>query len=102
MTLRHSSSPATLQSSCVPLICRPAAPAKWISNPESTQITPTSLQVASAQFRGQPETPILTLAGVHEPHMNLSILTPRPVESCVPKRHHSVPTQVFTVRRPLA
>src|SRR5918993_3286126 len=102
MISTHSSSPAVLQSSCVPLMCRPAAPAKWISKPESTQITPTSLQVASAQLRGQPDTPIFTFAGVHEPHMNFSILTPRPVESCVPKRHHSVPTQVFTVRRPLA
>src|SRR5918998_3839814 len=102
MTSMHSSSSGTLQSSCVPLMWRPAAPAKWISYPESTQITPTSLQVDSAQFLGHPETPILTFAGVQEPHMNFSILTPRPVESCVPKRHHSVPTQVFTVRRPLA
>jgi hypothetical protein len=61
-----------------------------------------SLQVASAQLRGQPETASLTLAGVHEPHMNFSSLTPSPVESWVPKRHQSVPTQVFTVRRPLA
>ena len=83
-------------------MCRPAAPAKWISYPESTQMTPTSLQVASAQLRGQPETASFTLAGVHEPHMNFSILTPSPVESWVPKRHHSEPTQVFTVRSPLA
>src|SRR5918997_4257059 len=102
MTSMHSSSSGTLHRSCVPLMCSPAAPAKWISKPESTQLTPTSLHVASAQLRGQPDTPIFTLAGVHEPHMNFSILTPMPVESCVPKRHHSVPTQVFTVRRPLA
>ena len=44
----------------------------------------------------------LTLAGAHEPHMNFSSRTPRPVESWVPNRHQSEPTQVFTVRRPLA
>jgi hypothetical protein len=60
------------------------------------------LQVASAQFRGQPDTAIFTFAGVHEPHMNFSMRTPSPVESCVPKRHQSVPTHVFTVRSPLA
>src|SRR3954471_18392495 len=81
---------------------RPAAPAKWISYPESTQTTPTSLHVASEQLRGQPDTAILTLAGVQLPHMNFSMRMPRPVESCVPKRHHSDPTQVFTVRSPLA
>ena len=64
-------------------------------------MTPTSLQVASAQLRGQPETAILTLAGVHEPHMNFSMRMPRPVESWVPKRHQSEPTQVFTVRSAL-
>ena len=57
---------------------------------------------ASAQLRGQPETASLTLAGVHEPHMTFSDPMPSPVESCVPKRHQSEPTQVFTVRRPLA
>ncbi len=78
----------------------PGAPAKWISKPESTQITPISLQVASAQLRGQPDTASLSLAGVQEPHMNFSMRMPSPVESCVPKRHQSEPTQVFTVRRP--
>ena len=34
--------------------------------------------------------------------MNFSNRTPRPVESWVPNRHQSVPTQVFTVRSPLA
>ena len=63
-------------------------------------MTPMSLQVASAQLRGQPETASFTLAGVHDPHMNFSSLMPSPVESCVPKRHHSEPTQVFTVRKP--
>ena len=62
---------------------------------------PTSLQVASAQFRGQPETAILTLCGVQEPQSRFSSRMPRPVESWVPKRQKSVPTQVFTVRRPL-
>ena len=60
-----------------------------------------SLQVASAQFLGQPETPSLTLAGVHDPQSSFSSLMPSPVESCVPKRQNSDPTQVFTVRRPL-
>src|SRR3546814_9524907 len=68
---------------------------------ESTQITPMSLIVASAQFRGQPLTAILNLWGIHDPQLICSILMPRPVESCVPKRHHSDPTQVFTVRRAL-
>ncbi|MNL61483.1 hypothetical protein D3C87_1854080 [compost metagenome] len=65
-------------------------------------MTPISLQVASAQFRGQPETAIFSLAGVQEPHMNFSMRMPSPVESWVPKRHQSEPTQVLTVRRPLA
>ncbi len=29
--------------------------------------------------------------------MNFSIRMPKPVEFCVPKRHQSEPTQVFTV-----
>ena len=53
--------------------------------------------LASAQLRGQPETAILNLAGVHEPHVIFSVLMPKPVESWVPNRHHSLPTQVFTV-----
>src|SRR3569623_2364606 len=57
--------------------------------------------VASAQLRGQPDTAILNLCGVHEPQLIFSSLIPRPVESCVPKRHHSEPTQVFTVRSDL-
>src|SRR3546814_2642263 len=60
-----------------------------------------SLIVASAQLRGQPLTAILNLWGIHDPQPICSILMPRPVESCVPKRHHSDPTQVFTVRRAL-
>ncbi|MNU00427.1 hypothetical protein D3C72_2435560 [compost metagenome] len=58
--------------------------------------------VASAQLRGQPETASFTLCGVQVPQVIRSSLTPRPVLSCVPKRHHSDPTQVFTVRSPLA
>ena len=42
-----------------------------------------SLQVASAQLRGQPETPSLTSAGLQEPHMIFSSWTPRPLESWV-------------------
>jgi hypothetical protein len=57
--------------------------------------------VASAQLRGQPDTASLNLCGIHEPQVSCSSLTPRPVESCVPKRHHWLPTQVFTVRMAL-
>src|SRR3569623_1392939 len=57
--------------------------------------------VASAQLRGQPDTAILNLCGVHEPQVIFSILMPRPVESWVPNRHHSEPTHVFTVRSDL-
>src|SRR3546814_18173760 len=64
-------------------------------------MTPKSLIVASAQFLGQPLTAILNLCGIQLPQLICSSLTPRPVESCVPKRHHSDPTQVFTVRRAL-
>src|SRR3546814_19902225 len=71
------------------------------SYPESTQITPKSLIVASAQLRGQPDTAILNLCGIHEPQVICSVLIPSPVESCVPKRHHSDPTQVLTVRNAL-
>src|SRR3546814_19019747 len=62
-------------------------------------MTPKALIVASAQFLGQPLTAILNLCGIQLPQLICSSLTPRPVESCVPKRHHSDPTQVFTVRR---
>ena len=58
--------------------------------------------VASAQLRGQPETAILNLCGVQVPQVIFSSLTPMLIDACVPKRHHSEPTQVFTVRSPLA
>jgi hypothetical protein len=63
---------------------------------------PKSLIVASAQLRGQPLTAILNLCGMKLPQVICSVLMPRPVESCVPNRHHSEPTQVFTVRSALA
>src|ERR1700709_962814 len=72
------------------------------SYPASTQTAPRSLLDASAQLRGQPETANLTLCGVHEPQHIFSSLMPNPVESWVLKRHHSLPTQVLSVRRPLA
>ena len=59
----------------------PAAPAKCISKPESTQMMPMSLQVASEQLRGQPETASLSLAGVHE-------LDPQSQNPPAKKAHH--------------
>jgi hypothetical protein len=80
----------------------PALPAMWISQPESTPITPTSLMPLSAQLRGQPDTASLTLCGAYMRHSARSRSCPIFVLSCVPKRHHSLPTQVFTVRSALA
>ena len=65
-------------------------------------ITPMSLMVTSAQFRGQPVTPIFTLCGVYRRSVLASSSTPSCVESPTPKRQNSVPTQVFTVRTALA
>ena len=59
------------------------------------------LWLASAQFRGQPDTASLNLCGIQEPQVSCSSLTPRPVESWVPKRHQSEPTQVLQVRSAL-
>ena len=59
---------------------------------------PTSLIPASAQLRGQPETASLTLCGAAMRSSAFSSATPSAVESCTPKRHHSDPTQVLTVR----
>src|SRR3989338_832006 len=96
-----SASVAALHRGSVPRPSIPAPPATEISNPLSTQITPISLQVASAQLRGQPDTPSFTLAGVHDPHSNFSSLMPSPVLSWVPKRQNSDPTQALTVLWPL-
>ena len=52
-------------------------------------------------MRAQPDTPSFTLAGDHDPHKSRPSFIPKPVESCVPKRQKSVPTQVFTVRSSL-
>ena len=60
-----------------------------------------SLTVASAQLRGQPTVAIFTLCGVKSCSKRRSSSMPAPVESCVPKRQNSVPTQVFTMRTPL-
>ena len=60
-----------------------------------------SLTVASAQLRGQPTAAIFTLCGVKSCSKRRSISMPAAVESCVPKRQNSVPTQVFTMRTPL-
>ena len=61
--------------------------------------TPTSLHSDSAQFRGQPVTAILILAGDSRPWNRDSILIPSAVESPTPNRQNSDPTQVFTVRK---
>src|SRR5438477_12816085 len=65
-------------------------------------MTPTSLIPASAQLRGQPDTASLTLCGAYIRHSARSRSLPIRVEFCVPKRHHSEPTQVFTVRNAFA
>src|SRR5687768_18202754 len=96
-----SSSVATLHNRSVTRTLIPPFPPTCSSYPLSTQTMPKSLIVASAQLRGQPDTAILNLCGIQLPQLIRSILTPSPVESCVPKRHHSDPTQVFTVRSAL-
>src|SRR5947199_9331243 len=65
-------------------------------------MTPTSLMPASAQLRGQPDTASFTLCGAYIRHSARSSSLPIVVESCVPKRHHSLPTHVFTVRSAFA
>src|SRR5215212_9601401 len=56
---------------------------------------PTSLMPDSAQLRGHPETASLTLCGAYIAQSARSRSLPIWVESWVPKRHHSLPTQVF-------
>jgi hypothetical protein len=56
----------------------------------------------SAQLRGQPETASFTLCGAYIRQSARSSSWPMRVESCVPNRHHSEPTQVFTVRSAFA
>ena len=80
----------------------PAAPPARTCQPPSTATQPMSFTVASAQLRGQPDTPDFTLCGVCSPSQSFSISIPRPIESPRPKRQKSVPTQVFTVRTALA
>jgi hypothetical protein len=80
----------------------PPLPATYISQPLSTPMMPTSLMPASAQLRGQPDTANFTLCGAYMRHMARSRSLPIWVLSCVPMRHHSLPTQVFTVRSALA
>src|ERR1700712_5279894 len=96
-----SSAVETLVSRSVTRTLMPPLPATYRSQPLSVAITPKSLIVASAQFRGHPDTAILVLCGVHDPHVIFSSAIPIAVESWVPNRHHSDPTQVFTVRRAL-
>ena len=62
---------------------------------------PTSLTSDSAQLRGQPDTASFILAGLSMPCIRVSISIPSLVESPVPNRQNSCPTQVFTVRKDL-
>src|SRR6185437_14384474 len=96
-----SSDVETLHRRSVARILMPPLPPTCSSQPLSTATTPKSLIVASAQLRGQPDTASLTLCGCQEPQVIFSSAIPIAVESCVPKRHHSDPTQVFTVRSAL-
>src|SRR6185312_8579248 len=91
-----SASVSTLHRKSVPRSLMPPLPPTCSSHPLSTAMTPKSLIVDSAQLRGQPDTASFTLCGCHEPQVIFSSATPMPVESWVPKRHHSEPTQVFT------
>ena len=59
----------TLTRKCATSVLMPPLPPTYISQPESTPITPTSLMPASAQLRGQPETANLTLCGAYMRHM---------------------------------
>ena len=70
--------------------------------PPSSATAPMSLIVASAQLRGQPDTPAFTFAGVCRPSHSRSMRWPRLIESPRPKRQKSVPTHDFTVRTALA
>src|SRR5579885_3673808 len=80
----------------------PAAPPTETSHsPPSVAITPTSLTVLSAQFRGQPLTAIFTLAGNSNPWNVFSMAIPRAVELFVPYRQNSDPTHVLQVRNAL-
>ncbi len=59
---------------------------------------PTSLTSDSAQLRGQPDTASFILAGDSMPCSRVSSSIPSLVESPVPNRQNSWPTQVLTVR----
>src|SRR3954471_14899319 len=97
-----SSSVSTVQRTSASLTVPPAAPPTRTCQPPSTATTPMSLTVASAQLRGQPDTPDFTFAGVYRPSQASSISTPSPTASPMPKRQNRLPTQVLTVRTALA
>src|SRR5450830_339595 len=97
-----SSWPFTLHKNCAASVLMPPFPPTYISQPESTPMIPTSLMPDSAQLRGQPDTANLTLCDAHIWSNAFSISIPICVEFCVPNRQNSEPTQVFTVRMPLA
>ncbi len=97
-----SSGVSTVASRSASRTVPPAAPPIRICQPPSTATMPMSLTVASAQLRGQPETPDFTLAGVWRPSHSFSSAMPSAIESPSPKRQKSSPTQVFTVRTAFA
>src|SRR6516162_7554668 len=102
MTFSASSCVLTRQRTSDLRTLAPAAPPTETSHsPPSVATTPTSLTVASAQFRGQPLTAIFTLAGNSNPWNFFSMAMPSEVLSLVPYRQNSVPTHVLQVRNAL-
>src|SRR4051794_12673858 len=81
----------------------PAAPPTYTSHlPPSIATAPTSLVVASLQFRGQPAVASFILCGDSRPWKRFSISIPRPVLSPRPHRQNSLPTHVLQVRNVFA
>src|SRR5438876_1185712 len=81
----------------------PAPPPTYTSQrPPSIATAPTSLVVASEQFRGQPAVASFILCGDSSPWKRFSIAIPRPVLSPTPYRQNSEPTQVLHVRNAFA
>ena len=98
MYLRTSAGESAMHNTSPLRTFAPAAPPTYISHlPPSIATTPTSLTVASAQLRGQPETAILTLWGISMPWKRFSMSIPSEVLSPSPKRQKSVPTHVLHV-----
>src|SRR4051812_8274545 len=102
MIRRASSWVFTRQSTSVLRTLAPAAPPTDTSHsPPSVAITPTSLTVLSAQFRGHPLTASFTLAGTSNPWTPSPRATPRPVGPFAPSRQTPLPTPALQGRNPL-